>query len=245
MTELLDVTRSEEDTPQADARAHILSAAIDLLASGGREALTTRSVAAAAGVQVPTIYRLFGDKSGLLNALAEHGFAAYLKEKKKEVRELGKDPIENLRLGWDLHVGFGLANPALFSLMYGDPRPGVVPTAAAVSHQILKRRIRSLAAAGRLRVNEERAADLVRATGCGTVLTLLAMPEDHRDLGLSESAREAVIAAITNESPALKSPGPAGAAIALRAVLPDATILSDGERHLLEEWLDRLAANRS
>jgi hypothetical protein len=45
-------------------------------------------------------------------------------------------------------------------------------------------------------------------------------------------------------APALDSPGPAGAAIALRAVLPEATALTGGERRLLEEWLDRLAAIR-
>jgi hypothetical protein len=53
-----------------------------------------------------------------------------------------------------------------------------------------------------------------------------------------------MIAAITTGSPALESPGPAAAAIALRAVLPGATALTGGERRLLEEWLDRLAASR-
>jgi hypothetical protein len=72
----------------------------------------------------------------------------------------------------------------------------------------------------------------------------MAMPEDCRDIGLSETAREAVIAAITTGSPALESRSPAAAAIALRAVLPEATILTLGERRLLEEWLVRLAANR-
>jgi hypothetical protein len=94
-----------------------------------------------------------------------------------------------------------------------------------------------------LRVSEERATHLVAAAGQGTVLTLLAMPEDERDPGLSETAREAVIAAITTGAPALETPGPAAAAVALRAVLPDATTLSDGERHLLDEWLDRLVAS--
>jgi len=67
---------------------------------------------------------------------------------------------------------------------------------------------------------------------------------DRRDPGLPAAAREAVIAAITTESPAPDSPGPAAAAIALRVVLPDATVLTGGERRLLSEWLDRLAASR-
>ena len=116
-----------------ETRARIVAAAAGLLTSGGRDALTTRAVAAAAGVQAPAIYRLFGDKSGLLDAVAEDGFTAYLKE--KEVRPSGPNPVADLRAGWDLHVGFGLANPALYALMYGDPRPGARPPAAAAARR--------------------------------------------------------------------------------------------------------------
>ena len=49
--------------------------------------------------------------------------------------------------------------------MYGDPRPGVKPPAAAIAHNMLKQRIRQLAVAGRLRVSENRAADLVPRLG--------------------------------------------------------------------------------
>ncbi|WP_434599806.1 hypothetical protein [Streptomyces sp. A5-4] len=104
----------------------------------------------------------------------------------------------------------------------------------------LTQRINRLAAAGRLRVSEKLACDLVRASGRGTVLTLLSTPDDQRDQGLAEAAREALIAAITTDTPALEHPGPATAATALRASLPEATALSTGERHLLTEWLDRL-----
>lgn len=226
-----------------DVRTRIVAAAAKLLASKGRDALTTRGVAAAAGVQAPTLYRLFGDKGGLLDAVVEHGFAAYLSQ--KQVRPAGPDPIEDLRAGWDLHIEFGLANPALYALMYGDPRAGVTSSAAACAQRILQQHIRRLAVAGRLRVSEERAAELVHASGCGTVLTLLAMPAEHRDRGLSESAREAALAAITTQTPALEDPSPAAAAVALRAVLPDATSLTCRERQLLEEWLERLVASRS
>src|ERR1700753_1036365 len=104
-------------------RAHLVEVAAKLLASGGPDAVTTRSVALAAGVQAPTIYRLFGDKNGLLPAVAEHGFVSYMGRKPPD--EAGDDPVENLRAGWELHVGFGLANPELFRLMHtvlGTPR---------------------------------------------------------------------------------------------------------------------------
>jgi AcrR family transcriptional regulator len=241
MSEMSGAVTAETGGSRDEARAHIVSVAAQLLAAGGRDAVSTRAVAAAAHTQAPAIYRLFGDKDGLLDAVAEYGFNSYLAE--KQTRRPGRDPIEDLHAGWDLHVGFGLANPALFSLMYGDPRPGRKSPAATAAFRGLKQRIQAIAAAGRLKVAEQLAADLVHAAGCGTVLTLLAMPEDGRDMRLSRLACHAVIAAIATDTPVTKTPGPAAAAIALRATLPEATALSEGERHVLGEWLDRLAAN--
>ena len=225
-----------------DPRAHIVACAINLLNSGGRDAVTTRAVADAAGVQAPALYRLFGDKQGLLDAVAEHGFMAYLKE--KTIRKSGLDPVEDLRTGWDLHVEFGLTHPAIYLLMYAEPRPGVKSPAAALSYRLLKEHIRRVAAAGRLRFSEERAADLFHAFGCGTVLTLLAGAKEHKDRNLSKIAREAAIAAITTDLPAFENSGTAAAAVALHALLPEVHSLSDGERSLLTEWLDRIASTR-
>jgi len=92
---------------RADARARISRAATELLASGGRNAVTTRAVSAAAGVQPPTIYRHFGDMQGLFDAAARDTLAAYAQE--KATRPLTDDPVEDLRRGWDLHIAFGLA----------------------------------------------------------------------------------------------------------------------------------------
>lgn len=226
-------------------RERILAATAKLLAEGGREAVSTRAVGAAAGVQAPTIYRLFGDMRGLLDAVAAEGFAAYLS--RKTDREPTADPVEDLRAGWDLHIGFGLANPALYLLM-NEPRlgaagapPAAVPPAAVAGERVLAAHIRRIAEAGRLRVSEERAAHLVQAAGLGTTVTLITMPADRRDPELSALAREAVIAAITTDGPAATSPGPVTAAVTLRAVLPRTTVLTEPERRLLEEWLDRIA----
>ena len=222
-----------------DGRERIIAAAADLLARGDRDGLTTRAVAAAAGVQAPTIYRLFGDKQGLVDAVAEHGFTAYLRRKRTDGPDA--DPVETLRSGWDLHVGFGLANPAMFTAMYGDPRPGGASPAAARALAMLRERMRSLALAGRLRVDEHRAAEMVRAAACGVVFILLETPQADRDPGLSEATRDCVIAAITTDAPQPERLGLAPAATTLRALLPTAAGLTHGERNLLAEWLERLA----
>ncbi|MFR9803794.1 TetR/AcrR family transcriptional regulator [Pseudonocardia sp. RS010] len=228
-----------EDLAQRSLRDRIVAAAAGLLVSQGRDALTTRAVAAAAGVQAPAIYRLFGDKRGLVDAVAEHGYAAYLS--KKQIRPDISDPIKALRSGWDLHVDFGLSNPALYTLMYGEPDAGARSAAAERSEQLLRERVKQLAVAGRLRTTEDRAMNLIRAAARGTVLTLLAMPEVERDDGLPAQAREAIIDAIVADSPVISRPGPEAAAVSLRALLPDVASLTPRERDLLSEWLERIA----
>ncbi|MEV1022079.1 TetR/AcrR family transcriptional regulator [Streptomyces sp. NPDC050264] len=230
----------DDVTAEGGPRERILAATATLLSEGGEEAVSTRAVGAAAGVQAPTIYRLFGDKQGLLDAAAAEGFAAYLSDKTE--LEPTDDPVADLRAGWDLHLGFGLANPALYLLMFGRRRPGAAqPPAAVAGFEVLATHIRRIAEAGRLRVTEERAAQLVHAAGSGTTVTLIGQPAERRDTELSVLAREAVIAAITTDTPAAEAPGPVGAAVALRAALPGTAVLTGAEQALLREWLDRIA----
>jgi AcrR family transcriptional regulator len=255
-------SRSPVDTEPVDTepagreqtRQRVIRAAIDLLTREGRDAVTTRAVAVAAGLQPPAIYRLFGDKEGLLDAVAEYGFATFLAS--KHVDPDPQDPIEDLREGWDLAVEFGLANPALYVLMYSEPNREH-SAAFQAGMEILMGRVRRLAAGGWLRVEEDLAAGVIHATARGAVLTWLSMPEQRRHPALLTALREAMVGAITNRRPAVEEQGPAGAARALRAVLSEQsaegtqgtetvqTTLSDGERHLLGEWLERLAANPS
>ncbi|MEV8373285.1 TetR/AcrR family transcriptional regulator [Kribbella sp. NPDC056861] len=222
-------------------RQRVIEAASDLLAREGRESVTTRAVASAAGVQPPAIYRHFGDMDELLEAVAEHGYAKFLAA--KQVVPAPSDPVEDLRAGWDLAVEFGLENPALYALMYGEPRRGTSSAAFQAGMQILIGRIRRLAAAGWLRVDERLAAALIHATARGAVLTWLSQPEDQRDPALLTAMRESMVVAVTNEKPAVQGDGPASAARALRAALPDQTALSASETQLLGEWLDRLSAD--
>src|SRR4051812_49137534 len=102
----------------SDLRERIVRAAIELMREGGREAVSTRAVCAAAGVQAPAIYRYFTDMNELLRAAARAVFAGYVSHKRK--RALTDDPVEELRQGWDTHVSFGLAHPAAYRLLYGD-----------------------------------------------------------------------------------------------------------------------------
>jgi AcrR family transcriptional regulator len=190
-------------------------------------------------VQAPTIYRLFGDKQGLLDAVASHAFSSYVRDKSALAKT--DDPVEDLRHGWDLHISFGLANPAFYALMYGEPSPGGERPAAREASEILATFVRRIAEAGRLRVSEERAVHLVHAAGSGITFTLIGLPPEQRDPALSVLARESVLGAITTDVPATTGNSLVGTAVALRAALPEATMLTEPERGLLAAWLDRIS----
>jgi AcrR family transcriptional regulator len=231
--------------PRDATREKIVRAAAHLLSTQGRDAVTTRSVSAAAGVQAPTIYRLFGDMQGLLDAATAAGFTDYLA--RKVAQKPSGDPVEDLRAGWDLHVAFGLENPAFYVLMYGRPDPASRPHAAAEAHEILLGLVRRVAAAGRLTVSVDRAAEMVHAAGMGVVMALLAVEPEDRDPTLSSQMREAVLSAITAPADSVAAPPAAPEltrrALALQMALDDAdTGMTAGERALFDELLERLAS---
>ncbi|PWW64569.1 TetR/AcrR family transcriptional regulator [Actinokineospora spheciospongiae] len=220
----------------AQNRTQLIEVATNLLAAGGPDAVTTRAVATAAGLQPPAIYRLFGDKDGLLDAVAEHAYAAYVRGK---VVDHSTDPLADFRAGWDLHVGFGLANPAVYALAV-DPRRTSTSRATEAGREVLLTRIRRIAAAGRLRVGEQLAADLTHAIGTGTVLALIAEAPERRNPALADVAYRSLLSAILTEAPALPADGATAAAAALRTAVPELDVLSPAERGLLTEWLDRI-----
>jgi AcrR family transcriptional regulator len=219
----------------------VVDVAARLLQEHGPAAVTTRRVAQGAGVQAPVIYRLFGDKDGLLDAVAEHVMATYVSAKSAiaEAASAGDvDPLDDLRAGWQTQMDFGLANPTLFALLT-VPGRGPDSPAAQAGLEVLRARVRRVAATGRLRVGEGRAVDLIHAAGTGAVLTLLSAPPDQRDPGLADAMFEAVLREILTDAPEVADSGPTAAAVALRAAAEGLEALSDAERTLLSEWLDR------
>lgn len=225
-------------------RERILRAAAMLLSKSGRDAVTTRSVAEAAKVQPPVLYRLFGDKDGLLEAVAEYGFLGYLAKKPRPAA--GDDPVASLRAGWDLHVEFGLANPELYLLMYAKAGEAAIGAAARHAGNLLRQHMRSVASAGRLRVDLDLACDMYHAAAAGVVLDLLAKALEDRDRTLSTAMRDLMLARITG---AAEPDAGAKASLAITANRLSALLsetgdtngaLSKAEALLMKEWLQKL-----
>lgn len=240
MTDVTDVTDVTDG--RAGLRQRIVEVAARLLREDGPAALTTRSVAEKAGVQAPTIYRLFGDKDGLLQAVAEHTMAVYVSAKAEAVQRVSAadlDPLDDLRAGWAMQIDFSLTNPAVFRIL-SEPHRVLQSPAVQSGTRVLQARVHRLAQTGRLVVSEQRAVSLIQAAGVGVTQTLLATPPDHRDPALADMLFEAVLRQILTDPVQDMPTGPVAAAVALRAMTSRLDMLTAAERQLLAEWLDRV-----
>jgi AcrR family transcriptional regulator len=241
----------------SDARDRLLVAAAQLMHAAAGEPISTRAICDLAGVQAPTLYHHFGTKQGLLDAVVTHGFKQFLSE--RATRPDPNDPIADIRAGWDTHVRFGLEHPAFYVHIYGHAQPGKPCGVIAGVEAMLLDALKPAARQGRLRVSPAAAAAQILAASVGVTLTLITRPPGIADLGLSDQVRDAVLDALTVDSPLDTQPGAdpgeprhlagvgvAPAAIALAAAIDDDTpALSPTEAALLREWLGRLSASGS
>lgn len=226
-----------EDTPTGDLKARILGAAVRLVAEEGAEAATTRAIATAAGTQTPTIFRLFGDKQGLMDAVAEQTLHEFVAAKGRHGP--GPDPVEDLRRGMIAFMTFGVTNPDVFIHMYA--RPGQQSKAAAIGYAALCERVRAVALTGRLRTTEDIACAVFHGLARGTVLNMLEhAPAEHE--AMMEAAGQAAVNAVIGRPATDVDAGIGGIAGALRAQLGNMPQFSHGERALMDELLERVAA---
>ncbi|MFJ8300636.1 TetR/AcrR family transcriptional regulator [Streptomyces sp. NPDC094447] len=178
------------------ARARILEATEELLATKDALSISTRAICDRAKVGMPEIYRQFGDKQGLLTAVADAGFARFLAEKRRN--PLTDDPVEDLRTAWDSHVAFALRNPHLYRLMFtpaGDAKPGAVKEAQA----ILLKAVERCRDAGRLRTSPELAGRSILSANVGVCMMALSFPDLFGDSDTSPAVRDAVIGKVTGD----------------------------------------------
>lgn len=220
------------EIPVSDTRRRLISAAAHLIANAPGQDFSLRAVCDEVGVKMPTLYHFFGSKQGLIDAVIERGFDLYLGE--KSALESTRDPIQDIRAGWDAHVTFGLANPGFYTLMYGTIRPGYSPAAQARPSDILRSLTARAAEQGRLVVSSEQAAAHVLVTNIGVTLRqiILAAPDPE----LSRAVREGAIQAITGAGTA--EGHPLAAAIEFAAAHPET--LGATQTQLLIEWLSTL-----
>ncbi|WP_406118684.1 TetR/AcrR family transcriptional regulator [Streptomyces sp. NBC_00989] len=224
-----------------NTRSLIIEAAAELIAQSPSGDVSTRAVCEAAGVQQPVLYRLFGDKDGLLAATVDHVWDQYLETKR--AAEKSADPLRDLLAGWDSHVAFALAHPNAYKLMFA-PALRSMPEAAREALRILRAVLERLAAQGRMRIAPGIAAQMVMTATTGVALALITRPELYPDAGLSTLVRDAMVQAILLDPAADTTAHDARAAAAttLLASLDDLTPepFTPAESALLGQWLTQI-----
>jgi AcrR family transcriptional regulator len=73
----------------AERLTRILDACADLLDEVGYDALSTRAVAARAGVPIGSVYRFFGNKRAMADALAQRNLERYTERVTERLKEAG------------------------------------------------------------------------------------------------------------------------------------------------------------
>lgn len=145
-----------------DTRVSLLNAALKVLEEEGEAHFSTRAVCAIANVTAPTLYHHYGSADGLLSAVVAMVFAQFLQSKKAAVQS--RNPVTALREGWDDYVRFAAARPRLYAAMMSRVLQGGEIPAAEQAFALLINRIEAIAAAHRLALTVEAAADLIWAS---------------------------------------------------------------------------------
>ena len=155
----------------------VLEVARAVLRDEGAGALTTRRVCELAGITAPTLYHHFGDKHGLLRALAASELHNFFAEK-RSVRPTANSEADLMR-GWDDWIGFARAKPQLVAaLRQGDD--GTIALRQAAEAIVIER-LERLPKDRPLRVPKDVAAQALVA-GANTVVQLVLDGVDYRAL---------------------------------------------------------------
>ena len=234
---------------QLAPKIRLLRAAAELLANSGGSAVSTRQITQLAGVTAPTLYHHFGDKEGLFDAVVAAGFDEYVAGE-RDFAPSGQ-PLEDIGRMWDNHVQFGLNQPELYLVMFGNIRPESRPAIVADAEVLMEEMLNKAAVAGQLNVPPREAARSILAANVGVTLMLIAEKAPERNLELSAMTRDAMIFAVSTEQARNDRPEDAGkssvvvAAIALNAALQasHSDQLSSSELKLFLEWLHRISTS--
>ena len=218
-------------------RSLIIQRAAELLAASPNGDVSTRAICEAAGVGQPAIYRLFGDKEGLLTAVADCVWGEYLDSKRTAVASA--DPLQDVHDGWDNHTAFALAHPHAYRLVFATALSSP-PDAADEAMSLLQGILEKVAAQGRLRISPAKAARIVMAANSGIALALILRPSQFPDSSLSSVMRDATLDSIVSDTETSVGNASEVAAVTLQAGLTDTTMLTPAESSLLNEWLTRI-----
>lgn len=128
----------DEIAQSGSARDALLRAAREELVEKGHASVSLRAVARRAGVSHAAPAHFFGDRAGMLTAVATDGFHQLAEALAASTGDAGPDDEARLASIGRAYVDFGLANPALFDLMFrrSELSPGQPELVAAQAESL-------------------------------------------------------------------------------------------------------------
>ncbi len=230
-------------------RSRIVESAAGLLAQSADVDVSTRAICDAAGVTAPTLYHHFGDKDGLLAAVVDFGWVAFMETKLAAAAVVHNHVADDIRAGWDNHLEFARGPEFLQADVVAFGRRQQLGGARGVPDALRPagagRRARPAAPVGGGCVAHCPVRDH------GAALSLISQPDLYGDGAFATQLREAVIAWITvpqgtpssthgPEREAEATIASAAATLSSRLTAED-TPLTGPEMALMRQWLTTLA----
>lgn len=175
----------------AERLARILDACAELLDETGYEELSTRAVAVRAGVPIGSVYRFFGNKRALADALAERNLDRYTDRIAVRLAGLaGGDWRGLLDVVLGEYVAMKRTVPGFSLIDFGNQIPVGSPAAGA-NHQVADRLVGLLAAqVGREPDEVLRRAALVAVEAADALLQLAFRVDPSGDEAIVGETRE-------------------------------------------------------
>lgn len=175
----------------AERLARILDACAELLDETGYEELSTRAVAARAGVPIGSVYRFFGNKRALADALAHRNLDIYAERISGRIASLGASDWRGaLDAVLDEYLAMKRTVPGFALIDFGYRIPVGAPAVGA-NHQVADRLAELLAGHLGRSVDEElRRAVLVSVEAADALLQLAFRVEPEGDGGIVAEARK-------------------------------------------------------
>ena len=102
-----------------ERRRMLIRTTATMLETGGLKSVTMRALSARIGISHAAPYRHFRNKTALLAAVAEDGFARLAEQLERLEGTWGGDPLERFRTSACGYVRFAVDNPELYMLMFG------------------------------------------------------------------------------------------------------------------------------
>jgi AcrR family transcriptional regulator len=225
-----------------DMRTEMLKAAEALLLESSEYDISTRAVCEAVGVGAPVLYRLFGDKNGLLAAVVDRVFERYVVSKRSQ--RASDDPVIDLYSAWDLHIAFALKNQIVYRIAYA-PSLNEVPDGVEQARQLLLARLVRCAEGGSLTTSPEAAAQIMTTACTGVAISLISQPAIFRYPALSQQVRDAVLAQLVVQTVPADGRRDTSSTVALQMaalIRANPTPLTRPEAALMLQWLDSITS---